>query len=99
MLPLVIGAAGRGVRDLTARLRALGFDTAGEVHEFGPGTAAAVTEFQATRGLEPDGVCDQHTWAALGPLADQYTMRDLGELEIRGRRQPVRVFGLARSEA
>jgi N-acetylmuramoyl-L-alanine amidase len=65
VLPLSLGAEGRGVRDLTARLRSLGFDTGGETHQFRDGTAAAVKEFQASRGLEPDGVCDHHTWSAL----------------------------------
>jgi N-acetylmuramoyl-L-alanine amidase len=64
-LPLEPGATGRPVRDLTARLRGLGFDPAGETDAYGPGTTEAVRAFQASRGLDTDGRCDHHTWAAL----------------------------------
>ncbi len=53
------------MRDLTSRLRSLGFDPGADSFQFGAGTTAAVKEFQASRGLEPDGVCDHHTWSAL----------------------------------
>ncbi|HKY14111.1 MAG TPA: peptidoglycan-binding protein [Microthrixaceae bacterium] len=53
------------MRDLTTRLRSLGFDTAGDATSYGDGTAAAVKEFQSSRGLDADGICDADTWAAL----------------------------------
>jgi N-acetylmuramoyl-L-alanine amidase len=64
-LPLEPGASGRAVRDLTTRLRSLGLDPGGDPASYDSGTTAAVKEFQSSRGLEPDGVCDEHTWAAL----------------------------------
>lgn len=53
------------MRDLTARLRAAGHDLGGEIASFGPETEAALREFQRSRGLEPDGICDQETWSSL----------------------------------
>lgn len=64
-LPLRRGATGPAVRDLTARLRAAGHEPGSDVASFGPDTEAALREFQRTRGLEPDGVCDQETWSLL----------------------------------
>jgi N-acetylmuramoyl-L-alanine amidase len=46
-------------------LRALGFDTGGDVVEYATGTSDAVRSFQSDHGLEPSGICDGHTWAAL----------------------------------
>ena len=64
-LPLAPGADGPAVRDLTARLRAAGFDPTGELSHFGPETERALREFQASRGLDVGGVCDHDTWMAL----------------------------------
>ena len=36
----------------------------------------------------------EFTYAALGEYADDYRFEDLGEVEIRGKSQPVRVYGL-----
>ena len=41
-----------------------------------------------------DILLSEYTLAALGPKADAYACADLGPMEIRGKTQPVRVFGL-----
>jgi N-acetylmuramoyl-L-alanine amidase len=60
------GDAGEAVRDIQERLAALGFpclpDTPGD---FGPATADAVFQFQASRHLPPDGVITPATWKSL----------------------------------
>ncbi len=60
------GDAGEAVRDIQERLAALGFpchpDTPGE---FGPATAHAVSQFQASRHLPPDGVITPASWKSL----------------------------------
>ena len=54
------------MRDVQHRLVALGFGCGDdEPGVFGDGTAAAVCGFQDRRGLHADGVCGDHTWAAL----------------------------------
>jgi N-acetylmuramoyl-L-alanine amidase len=65
-LPLSRGDEGEAVRDLQLRLGALGFDVApGELGIFGAGTALALEAFQVRRGLRPDAVCGDQTWASL----------------------------------
>jgi N-acetylmuramoyl-L-alanine amidase len=64
-LPLSLGSTGPAVRDLTARLRGAGFDPGADTVAFGDATEAALQRFQASRGLEPAGVCDRDTWLAL----------------------------------
>ncbi len=65
-LPVEPGDVGEPVRDLQARLSALGFTSpAGEHGSYGPETTTAVGNFQETRGLTPDGVCGRQTWSAL----------------------------------
>jgi len=60
------GDAGEAVRDIQERLAALGFpcqpDPSGS---FGPGTTAAVEQFQASRRLAADGVIAPATWKSL----------------------------------
>ena len=60
------GDAGEAVRDIQERLAALGFpcqpDPSGS---FGPGTTAAVEQFQASRRLAADGVITPGTWKSL----------------------------------
>jgi ABC-type antimicrobial peptide transport system permease subunit/class 3 adenylate cyclase len=43
---------------------------------------------------EHDILLSEFTHAALGPNADAYALADLGPVEIRGKTQPVRVYGL-----
>lgn len=57
---------GPAVRKLQKQLAALGFDTGGIDGEFGKLTDAAVRAFQASKGLEVDGVAGVNTLAALG---------------------------------
>ena len=60
------GDRGEAVRDLQHRLGGLGHLTAGdEPGTFGSATEAAVRAFQHRRGLRPDGICGDQTWAAL----------------------------------
>lgn len=63
---LRLGADGDGVRDLQARLAALGLDTTPDrVGSYGPSTVDAVRSFQESRGIRVDGACGPETWAAL----------------------------------
>jgi hypothetical protein len=59
------GAGSREVQQLQEKLRELGLrpETGGR---FGPQTTQAVREFQRSRGIDPTGVVDAETWAALG---------------------------------
>lgn len=61
-----IGDDGEAVRDIQDRLAALGFDSAVDgVGSFGEATVAAVSAFQAKRGLWADGIVGPDTWRAL----------------------------------
>lgn len=75
---LKLGSTGPEVGKLQERLRALGFDADGT---FGPATRAAVTAFQESRGLLPDGIAGPITLAALeegaDPIADDSRLRSL----------------------
>jgi N-acetylmuramoyl-L-alanine amidase len=54
------------VGDLRQRLSRLAFDSSADpAGHFGPHTTSAVRAFQEKRGLRPDGVCGEQTWAAL----------------------------------
>lgn len=59
---------GDDVRELQRRLNALGFDTGKEDGIFGPGTDAAVAEFQRNTGAEVDGIVGLDTIDALDRL-------------------------------
>jgi predicted chitinase len=58
------GSNGAGVRTMQQRLVDLGY-AIGVDGNFGPGTRAAVVDFQGKRGLTNDGCCGPNTWAAL----------------------------------
>jgi len=65
--PIVRGDRGPAVQDIQQRLLALGFDLGptGVDGVFLGETLAAVRSFQRGRGLEPDGIVGDETWAAL----------------------------------
>lgn len=58
------GSKGAGVQTMQQRLVDLGY-TIGVDGNFGPGTEAAVVDFQGKKGLTNDGSCGPATWAAL----------------------------------
>ena len=61
------GCLGGAVRRLQTWLSDLGYDIGphGVDGDFGADTEAAVLKFQKTRGLQPDGIVGQRTWAEL----------------------------------
>jgi N-acetylmuramoyl-L-alanine amidase len=60
------GDAGEAVRDIQERLAALGFPCQPDpTGSFGPGTTAAVEQFQASRRLAADGVITPATWKSV----------------------------------
>jgi peptidoglycan hydrolase-like protein with peptidoglycan-binding domain len=63
---LQTGSSGADVTLVQQRLTALGLYTGAVDGSYGPGTAAAVTTFQTSKGITPaDGVVGPDTWAAL----------------------------------
>jgi len=66
LLGLTQGVRGDAVRTLQSKLVSAGIKVAGGVDGiFGPGTAAAVEQFQSKRGFSPTGTVDAATAAAL----------------------------------
>lgn len=61
--------SGVDVLELQERLKTMGFGPEILDGIYGPATAEAVRRFQASEGLEADGVVGDETWAALGPQA------------------------------
>ena len=66
MPTLKLGATGPAVKKLQKKLKALGFNPGRIDGAFGPGTKAAVREFQRNSGLPADGIAGPQTLAALG---------------------------------
>ena len=59
--PLSSGSRGENVEELQKRLQALGYYD-GEIDgQFGPGTKAAVVDFQKNNGLDTDGLAGTET--------------------------------------
>jgi N-acetylmuramoyl-L-alanine amidase len=60
------GDSGDAVRDIQDRLDAIGYPWTPDHHgEFGSGTSEAVTAFQSSHGLDPNGEIDDHSWQIL----------------------------------
>jgi N-acetylmuramoyl-L-alanine amidase len=60
------GSRGEAIRDLQARLAALGHTVGNdEPGELGAGTEAAIRSFQEARGLRVDGVVGRETWSTI----------------------------------
>ena len=59
------GSIGEEVKTLQARLHDLGYYTDEIDGQFGPGTKAAVIDFQRANGLEADGMAGSETKAVL----------------------------------
>ena len=59
-----VGDEGSNVVEIQGQLANLGYDVAAD-GAFGPATAEAVKAFQASQGLEPDGLVGPATYAAL----------------------------------
>lgn len=83
------GSTGSNVEILQRSLAALGFYAGGVDGIFGPVTERAVTDFQASLGLQTDGIVGPLTWAALeraqqvsrgssGPLRGRLIVVDAG---------------------
>ncbi|WP_083273435.1 L,D-transpeptidase family protein [Geosporobacter ferrireducens] len=66
---LRLGSRGQDVRHLQERLNTLGFDAGLQDGIFGPRTHQAVIQFQASRGLEADGIVGLATYRALFDVA------------------------------
>jgi lysozyme len=70
MNTLSTGSSGGEVIMLQRALSLLGYNAQVD-GSFGPGTEAAVVQFQTARGLTADGAAGPHTWGALDKLAPQ----------------------------
>jgi N-acetylmuramoyl-L-alanine amidase len=66
---LKFGNRGSEVRELQAALKLLGFYDDNVDGVFSQSTAVAVSKFQETVGVTPDGVVGQDTWNRLFPVA------------------------------
>lgn len=76
MVTLRYGDRGTLVQYLQLALKRAGY-TMGMDGVFGAGTRAAVVRFQQERGLTPDGIVGNQTWAALIPYLKGYTVHTL----------------------
>lgn len=64
---LSLGSRGSEVRELQAALKLLGFYDDNVDGVFSQSTATAVSKFQETAGVTPDGIVGQDTWNRLFP--------------------------------
>jgi hypothetical protein len=67
-LPLRLCDQGYGVSMLQEVLQNMGYSVGAVDGYFGPGTQAAVIEYQRSQGLTPDGVVGSATWGSLFEL-------------------------------
>ena len=65
-MSLQVGSQGKAVADTQKALKRGGFLSGPADGRFGAATQNAVRAFQTAKGLTPDGVVGQGTWAALG---------------------------------
>lgn len=75
--PLRQGDRSGEVGDVTARLRALGYEIGDEPGFYGPATRLAVQSFQQRRGVVVDGVVGVDTWSELVEASWQLGDRNL----------------------
>ena len=59
-----VGDQGSEVAEIQGQLASLGYDVVAD-GDFGPATAEAIKSFQASRGLEADGLVGPGTYSAL----------------------------------
>ncbi|HBN07639.1 MAG TPA: hypothetical protein DD435_02980 [Cyanobacteria bacterium UBA8530] len=99
---LKTGAKGDAVKKLQARLEELGFDPGGVDGNMGPNTATAVKKFQASKGLEADGIVGPNTWKQLGirvegsvsyPAASATPSNSSAQIDVGGPQPAVRRQG------
>ena len=64
-----LGSRGSSVSELQAALKLLGFYSEAVDGIFSQSTARAVSKFQETAGIAPDGIVGQDTWNRLFPVA------------------------------
>jgi peptidoglycan hydrolase-like protein with peptidoglycan-binding domain len=91
-----LGSQGTEVAELQAALRLLGFFPGGAVDGvFSDSTALAVSRFQQSAGLQPDGVVGNQTWNRLFPGGTGEVVRPTERIPegspepVRERPQPV----------
>jgi len=76
---LAVGSRGHKVHDLQMDLNWLGYPLI-EDGKFGPKTEAAVKQFQTDQKLVSDGICGEHTFAALVHADTRKIQKRLNEL-------------------
>lgn len=86
---------GDDVRELQARLSALGFDTGRIDGIFGPRTAASVRDFQTNYGIPPDGIVAKSTVRALAGLPHLAHASVPPAARVREREALRRIGGMA----
>ena len=78
------GLHGADIRALQERLDALGFDVGGIDGRFGPKTESAVKAFQASIGIDADGLVGRSTKAALAGSSHDDPTGDVLSIGSRG---------------
>lgn len=95
-------STGQNVKDLQAKLKALGYDCGPVDGIFGPKTKAAVLAFQANSGLARDGVVGPLTWGKLfgadskgasGPVYSGLVMFGMTGSNVKAVQEKLNSFG------